>query len=262
MFVISRNTAFTYKEQAGQREADRPRAGRPLCTRRERPAIGQPGPRQRATGRCRDRRASLGGAVRPRHGRSVRLAKRDHWPDRDHARPRADRCGGRPSDRASRRAGLHSPGTRRNDRSRTRPRTYAEAISLFERALALDPRSVEAQSRLASALVARVLDGMTDSPAADLARAEELVGQALAASPRVRCAHHVKGQVLRAQRRYEEAIPEYETVIAFDRNWVGALCASRPVQVLHWIDRGGDPAGGASHPPQPPRSLASANGIG
>jgi tetratricopeptide (TPR) repeat protein len=29
--------------------------------------------------------------------------------------------------------------------------------------------------------------------------------------------------VLRAQHRYAEAIPEYETVLALDRNWVGAL---------------------------------------
>jgi adenylate cyclase len=36
--------------------------------------------------------------------------------------------------------------------------TYAEMIGLFERALALDPRSVEAQNRLALALADRVLD--------------------------------------------------------------------------------------------------------
>jgi TolB-like protein len=35
------------------------------------------------------------------------------------------------------------------------PESWAEAISMFERALALDPQSVEAQSRLANALVAR-----------------------------------------------------------------------------------------------------------
>jgi len=35
----------------------------------------------------------------------------------------------------------------------------------------------------------------------------------------------LKAQVLRAQRRYKEAIPEYETVIAFNRNWVGAISA-------------------------------------
>jgi adenylate cyclase len=101
----------------------------------------------------------------------------------------------------------------------------AEAISRVERALALDPRSVEAQSRLASALAGRVLDYMSNSAAADIARAEELAGQALAASPRSPLAHFARGQVLRAQRRSEEAIPEYETVLAANRNWVGAFAA-------------------------------------
>jgi adenylate cyclase len=101
--------------------------------------------------------------------------------------------------------------------------SYAEAISLFERALALDPRSVEAQSRLASTLVGRVLDHLTDATAADVAYAEELIGQALAISPRSPLAHCAKGHVLRAQLRPDEAIPEYETAIAFNRNWVSAI---------------------------------------
>src|SRR5260370_8935915 len=50
------------------------------------------------------------------------------------------------------------------------PDKYAESISLYERALELDPRSVEAQSYLAIALTGRVLDGMADSPAPDIAR--------------------------------------------------------------------------------------------
>jgi adenylate cyclase len=45
----------------------------------------------------------------------------------------------------------------------------------------------------------------------------------LAASSRNPLAHYAKGQVLRAQNRYEEAIPEYETAIAFNRNWVRAI---------------------------------------
>jgi adenylate cyclase len=102
---------------------------------------------------------------------------------------------------------------------------YAEAINLYERALALDPRSAEAQSFLASELIARVMSGMADSAAADIARAEGLAGQALAASPRSSLAHFLKGQVLRAQHRYAEAIPEYETVLASNRNWVIALHA-------------------------------------
>jgi adenylate cyclase len=102
---------------------------------------------------------------------------------------------------------------------------YAEAIPLFERALALDPRSVEARSLLASALSGRVVDQMTDSAAADIARAEELAGHALAASPRSALAHFAKGQVLRAQRRFMEAIPEYEMALASNRNWVNSLHA-------------------------------------
>jgi adenylate cyclase len=101
----------------------------------------------------------------------------------------------------------------------------AEGISLLERALALDPRSVEAQSMMAGALAGRVLNGLTDSAAADLERAEGLSEQALAASARSQLAHMVKGQVLRAQRRYAGAIPEYETVLAFNRNWVYAFFA-------------------------------------
>jgi adenylate cyclase len=100
---------------------------------------------------------------------------------------------------------------------------YAQAISLFEHALALDPRSVDAQSWLASALATRVISQLTDSAAADIARAEGLIGQVLAASPRSPLAHYAKGRVLRTQGRCEEAIPEYETALALNRNLVGAL---------------------------------------
>jgi hypothetical protein len=84
---------------------------------------------------------------------------------------------------------------------------YAEAVSLFDHALALDPQSVKAQSLLAIALAARVMDNMTDRPAADMVRAEGLVEQAVSASPQSAVARHAKGHVLRAQRRFAEAIP-------------------------------------------------------
>jgi adenylate cyclase len=103
--------------------------------------------------------------------------------------------------------------------------THAAAISLFERALALDPQSVAAQSWLAIALGSRVINQMTDTTASDIARAEGLVGQALVASPRNATVHFARGEVLRAQRRYDEAIPEYETVLAFDRNSIWGLLA-------------------------------------
>jgi adenylate cyclase len=103
------------------------------------------------------------------------------------------------------------------------PDVYAEAISLFEHALALDPQSVEAQSRLAGVLVSRVLNGTIDSAATDLPRAEGLVDQALTASPHSAFAHLVKGHVLRARNRWEEFIPEYEAALALNRNSVLAL---------------------------------------
>src|SRR5262249_9456694 len=87
----------------------------------------------------------------------------------------------------------------------------AEAIDMFERALAVDQRSVTAHSWLAIELTARALDSMAGTAAADIARAEGFAEQALAASPRSSPAHFAKAQVLRAQHRYGEAIPEYET---------------------------------------------------
>jgi adenylate cyclase len=100
---------------------------------------------------------------------------------------------------------------------------YTEAFSLFERALALDPSSVDAKSYLALTLVNRVLDNMTHSSGTDIARAGGLIGQVLAASPHSTLAHFVRGQLLRTQRRSEEANPEYELVIARDRNSSDAL---------------------------------------
>jgi adenylate cyclase len=96
-------------------------------------------------------------------------------------------------------------------------------ISLFEHALKLDPQSVEAQTRLAAVLVARVFNGTSDPAAADLASAEGLIGRALAASPRYAHAHVIKGRVLSAQNRWEEAILEYETALALNCNSAAAL---------------------------------------
>ena len=100
---------------------------------------------------------------------------------------------------------------------------FAEMISLYGRAVALDPQSVVANSYLATALLGRVLNGMSDSAAADIERAEGLVSHALAISPRNPHGHLAKGFLLRAQNRVEEAIPEYEIAVAANRNWLLAI---------------------------------------
>jgi adenylate cyclase len=224
MFVISRNTAFTYQ---GKR-VDTKQIGRELCVR-----------------------YVLEGSVR-RSGNLVRVNAQliDAETDAHLWAERFDRDTGdlfalqneitsriavalnlellsaeaaRPTDRPDvleyilrGRAAWNRPPARDN---------YVQVISLLEHALALDPRSVDAQSWLAAVLAGRVLNGMSDSAAADTKRAEGLAGQALAASPRSPLAHLAKGQVLRAQKRYEEAIPEYETVVAFNRNWLLAIAS-------------------------------------
>ena len=93
---------------------------------------------------------------------------------------------------------------------------------MFEQALALDRESVAAQAWLAIELAARALDFMTDTPAADIARAQGLAERALSAAPRSAVAHFARAQVMRAQDRFDEAIPEYETVVALSRNWAHA----------------------------------------
>jgi adenylate cyclase len=100
-----------------------------------------------------------------------------------------------------------------------------DAIEFFEKALSLAPASAEARALLALALVARVLEQMTDTAAADMRRAEQCVDEALAITPHHARVRFAKGQVLRAQNRFEEALPEYETTIALDRNAVQALAA-------------------------------------
>jgi TolB-like protein/class 3 adenylate cyclase len=112
----------------------------------------------------------------------------------------------------------------------------AEGIGFYEQALALDPNSIDAQSRLAAGLAGRVLDGMSDSPAEDIKRAEALLAPALAASPGNPFLHYVKGQLLRAVAqgsfglnaeervaRFTDAIPEYEIVLAANPNAVNVL---------------------------------------
>ena len=95
----------------------------------------------------------------------------------------------------------------------------AAAIAVFERARALDPRSVAALSWLARALASR---GPEATAPADIARAINLVERALTEAPGDLLAHYARGAVLRAQNRFEEAIPEYQMASDEDPSWPDA----------------------------------------
>src|SRR5690242_9245247 len=109
-------------------------------------------------------------------------------------------------------------------RSRS-PAALEQAIGWYERALAYDPSSSEAQACLAGALANRIQNFVPESSDADLERAEQLARQAVLASPRSARAHTSLAEVFRTQRKYAEAIPEYQAALALDRNFVGALSA-------------------------------------
>jgi adenylate cyclase len=110
--------------------------------------------------------------------------------------------------------------------------SYGQAINSFGHALALDQQSVEAKGWLANALVGRVLDLHPSSSWTDLKRADALANQALAASPGSTPARLAKGQLLRVEGRCDEAIPEFEMVIASNRNSSGALFALGECKLL------------------------------
>jgi adenylate cyclase len=100
---------------------------------------------------------------------------------------------------------------------------YVEAIGHYEQALALDPASVDAQSLLAGALAGRVLDQMTDTVPADIERAERLIRQAVAAAPRNPLARVARGLLWNVQNRFDDAIDEFEAALEFNRNWASVF---------------------------------------
>jgi adenylate cyclase len=224
MLVISRNSAFTYKDKP----VNAKQVGRELCVRYVlEGSVRRSGNRVRVNAQLIDAETDMHVWAERFDGDTGDLfAVQDEITSRIAVTLNLELVGAeaaRPTEHPDAldyilrgRAAMLEPPSREN---------RAKVIGLFERALALDPQSVEAQSRLASVLMARVLDNMTDMAAADILRAERLAEHALAASSRNPLAHYAKGQVLRAQGRPEEAIPEYETALASNHNWVNAYNA-------------------------------------
>ena len=100
-------------------------------------------------------------------------------------------------------------------------RNSDDAMSLFEQALALDPRNARALTGLTNALVWRALFYLAVDPAkaaSDAARAEKLIDQALSLQPDNSQAHVWKGWVYFLKQQWASAMAETTTAIADDPN--------------------------------------------
>jgi tetratricopeptide (TPR) repeat protein len=102
------------------------------------------------------------------------------------------------------------------------PEYLAQARGSFERALALDPKNIEAMVGLAT--VDAVVGGahIADDRAAHLAAAEATVVKALSFAPNHAFAHAVLGAVLNMTNRAAQGIAECERALALDRNLAAA----------------------------------------
>ena len=96
------------------------------------------------------------------------------------------------------------------------------AYALCEQALAIDPNNVRALMALGVKFYLPAALGVSGDPKGDLERADELESKALALDPDWTWPHDVKGDILRAQGRAEEAVAEHERALALDPSNVDA----------------------------------------
>ena len=90
------------------------------------------------------------------------------------------------------------------------------AYALCDEALAIDPNNLRALMTLGVKFFMLAALGVSADPKGDLERADELESKALALDPNYARAHAVKGNILRAQGRAEEAVAEHERALALD----------------------------------------------
>jgi tetratricopeptide (TPR) repeat protein len=100
--------------------------------------------------------------------------------------------------------------------------TRQDAQSAFERALVIDPQSIDAKVCLAITLVINLLDGWSRSPRQDQARAEQLLLETLGQDSNLARAHFAMGMLRRSQGALTEAQIELERGLALDRNHGGS----------------------------------------
>ena len=96
------------------------------------------------------------------------------------------------------------------------------SVALFEDALRLDPENSQARVGLAQALTLVYRNRWDPEPAKVLARADEAATRAIAAAPNYAQAHYVKAEVLGLSNRFDAALATYDRAIALDHNHTAA----------------------------------------
>jgi len=91
-----------------------------------------------------------------------------------------------------------------------------------DQALLIDPNNSRALTSLSARAYMPAAIGSSVDPKADLQRSYDLIVRAIAADPDYGAAHFVKGMVLGAQGRFDEAIVECEAALALDPTIAGA----------------------------------------
>jgi TolB-like protein/class 3 adenylate cyclase/Tfp pilus assembly protein PilF len=119
------------------------------------------------------------------------------------------------------------------------------AFGFCERALQIDNRNVIALTFVSLKTLTPVMDIQSTDAKAAIRQADELVSRALAIDRNFYWAHLVKGYVLVAQKRFEEAIAELDQTLALSPSFVACyaiLCEAnnfqgRPEQCIEYADK-------------------------
>ena len=98
------------------------------------------------------------------------------------------------------------------------PTIRQEALRAFERALEVDPQSVEARIGIGTVLVDDMVLRFSSSRKQDAARADQVLGEALERETNHSMAYFAMGVLRRVQNRLADSQIELETAIALDRN--------------------------------------------